>query len=120
MRIWWEGVGSTKLSGITKLMMSEGKNFPELAAYYQQEFVRPAHELVRRILRRGIARGEFAPVDVDQAIYTVLAPMIFLMLSKHSAQVCIDGDNALDPEKYIALQAETVLNGLCTPRRSEA
>jgi len=113
MQIWWEGVGSTKLSGITKLMMSEGKNFPELAAFYQQEFVRPAHELLRRILRRGIERGEFAPVDVDQAIYTILAPMIFLMLWKHSASICVDGEHAFDPEKYLAMQADTVLNGLC-------
>ena len=72
-------------SGITKLMMSEGRNFPELAEFYQQEVVRPGHTLLRRILRRGIDSGEFAPVDVDHAIYAVIAPMIFLMLWKHSA-----------------------------------
>src|SRR5882672_8323552 len=47
MRIWWERMGSTKMSGITKLMMSEGSNFPELAAFYQQEVVRPGHALLR-------------------------------------------------------------------------
>ncbi len=30
---WWERIGSTKASGITKLMMSEASNFPELAAF---------------------------------------------------------------------------------------
>ncbi|MDM0111894.1 TetR/AcrR family transcriptional regulator [Variovorax sp. J22R133] len=116
MRVWWERVGMTRISGITKLMMSEGSNFPELAAFYQQEVVRPGHSLLRRILQRGIDRGEFAPVDIDHAIYTVIAPMIFLMLWKHSARICVDNDVELDPDKYIALQAETVLNGLCATR----
>jgi len=115
MRIWWESVGSTKVAGITKLMISEGKNFPELAGFYQREFVEPAHELLRRILRRGIDRGEFAPVDVNLAIYTVLAPMVFLMLSQHS--VCFGTDDKnLDPEKLLALQTETILHGLAAPR----
>ena len=113
MRIWWESVGSTKVSGITKLMLSEGRNFPELAEFYQKEFVLPAHELLRRILRRGIERGEFAPIDVDLAIYTVLAPMVFLMLSQHSPCFGAKGNEAPDPEKLLALQIETLLNGLC-------
>ena len=113
MNVWWERVGLTKASGLTKLMMSEGANFPELAEFYRNEVVRPGHELLRRILQRGIDSGEFAPVDVDHAIYSVVAPMIFLMLWKHSAMVCVDGESALDPEKYLATQAEVVINGLC-------
>lgn len=120
MRIWWERVGSTKASGLTKLMMSEGRNFPELAEFYRREVVRPGHELLRRILQRGIDRGEFAPVDVELAIYTVIAPMIFLMLTKHAAAICVDGETEIDPEKYLAIQAETVLHGLSLPPRAPA
>jgi AcrR family transcriptional regulator len=112
MRVWWERVGMTKASGLTKLMMSEGANFPDLAEFYRQEVIRPGHALLRRILQRGIDRGEFEPVDIDHAIYGVVAPMVFLMLWKHSAMVCVDEDTSLDPEKYIATQAETVLYGL--------
>jgi len=120
MRIWWERVGSTKVSAITKLMMSEGGNFPELANFYQQEVVKPGHSLLRRVLQRGIDRGEFAPVNVDLAIYTVLAPMVFLMLWRHSTSICVDRDAPFDPDQYIALQAETVLCGLCTPTSKDA
>ena len=42
MRVWWERVGATKASGLTKLMMSEGRNFPELADFYRREVVSPA------------------------------------------------------------------------------
>jgi len=116
MRIWWERVGSTKASGLTKLMLSEGRNFPELAEFYRREVVRPGHSLMRRIIRRGIDSGEFAPVDVDHAIYAVISPMIFLMLWKHSATICVDGESDIDPEKYLAIQTEIVLNGLCKPK----
>lgn len=116
MNIWWERVGSTKASGLTKLMLSEGRNFPELAEFYRQEVVRPGHTLMRRILRRGIDSGEFAPIDVDHAIYAVIAPMIFLMLWKHSDSVCVDVDTELDPQKYLAIQAEIVIQGLIGPK----
>lgn len=91
-----ERVSSTK-TGITKLMITEGGNFPELAAFYQREVVRPAHELVRRVLQRGIDRGEFAPLDLDHALYAVVAPMMFLMLARHSVLACVDDAAALDP-----------------------
>ena len=29
-QVWWERIGATKASGITKLMFSEAQNFPEL------------------------------------------------------------------------------------------
>ncbi|VWX61989.1 TetR family transcriptional regulator [Burkholderiales bacterium 8X] len=111
MRIWWERVGSTKASGLTKLMLSEGNNFPELADFYRQEVVRPGHALLRKILKRGIDSGEFAPIDVDHAIYAVIAPMIFLMLWKHSAAICVDAQSNIEPERYLEVQAELVLNG---------
>lgn len=116
MRIWWERVGSTKASGLTKLMLSEGRNFPQLAEFYRREVVKPGHELLRRIIRRGVDSGEFAPIDVDNAIYAVISPMIFLMLWKHSAPICVDGESDIDPEKYLAIQTEIVLNGLCKPK----
>jgi TetR/AcrR family transcriptional regulator len=45
IRAWWERIGSTKVSGITKLMMSEAGNFPELATFYQQEVIRPGQRV---------------------------------------------------------------------------
>lgn len=120
MRVWWERVGLTQASGLTKLMMSEGANFPELADFYRKEVVQPGHALLRRIIQRGIDRGEFQPVDVDHTIYSVVAPMIFLMLWKHSANLCVDESDNFDPLKYIEMQADAVLYGLSTRPRAEA
>jgi AcrR family transcriptional regulator len=113
MRVWWERIGATRASGITKLMISEARNFPDLAAFYQQEVIRPSHELIRRILQRGIARGEFRPLDLDYAVFSIIAPMVFLIMMKHSLGACQPQDYPLDPERYVRCQAETLLAGLC-------
>ncbi|WP_309682084.1 TetR/AcrR family transcriptional regulator [Polaromonas sp.] len=112
MNVWWDRVGATKACGITKLMMSEARNFPEIADFYQQEVIQPGQDLIRRILSRGMARGEFRNMDLDYGIYTVIAPMIFLMLSKHSSGVCVRNDIDMDPKQYIATQVQTLLYGL--------
>lgn len=114
MLLWWHRLGSSKACGITKLMLSEADNFPELAAFYQHEVIQPAHGLIRRILQRGVERGEFAPVDMKYGVYTVLAPMLFLQLMLHSKVACIDNADAapLVPEDYLAAQVEIILDGL--------
>ena len=111
MLTWWKRIGSTKASGISKLMMSEAGNFPELAAFYQQEVIRPAQELIRRILQRGIDRGEFAVHDLDSAVYTVVAPMLLLAISLRNGGVCLSSA-LINPQKYLETQAETILHGL--------
>lgn len=112
MNSWWDRVGATKVSGITKLMVSEASNFPDIAAFYQQEVIQPAHALIRRIFQRGMDRGEFRPLDLDYAVYSVVAPMIFLILSRHSQGVCASSRLELDPKKYIASQLGLILYGL--------
>ena len=37
---WWERIGSTRISGIPKLILSEARNFPEIARFYVAEVVR--------------------------------------------------------------------------------
>jgi AcrR family transcriptional regulator len=113
MRVWWERIGATRASGITKLMISEARNFPELAAFYQQEVIRPGTDLIKRILQRGIDRGEFGPIDVEYAVFGIVAPMIFLIMMKHSLGACAPQDYQLDPEHYVETQAEMLLQGLC-------
>lgn len=113
MNTWWDHVGATKASGITKLMMSEAKNFPEIADFYQQEVIQPGQSLIRRILQRGLERGEFRDMDLDYSVYAVIAPMVFLMLSRHSMGVCIRDDIDMDPKKYVAMQVNTILYGMC-------
>jgi len=112
LRIWWERVGTSKASGIGKLIMSEARNFPDLAAFCQQELVEPCEQLICRILQRGIERGEFRPVDLQYTAYNIMGAMVFLINMKHSLGACLPLDQQLDPERFIASQAEILLHGL--------
>lgn len=119
MTSWWERIGSTKASGIPKLMMAESGNFPELTQFFQQEVVQPGNELIQRILQRGVERGEFHAVDPVYGIYSVLAPMIFLTMWKHGRGSCGDARVELDPQQYIASQLRTMLHGFSVPSTSK-
>lgn len=110
---WWERIGATPASGITKLMISEAQNFPELASFYQREVMEPGKALIRRILQRGVDRGEFRVDDMDYAIYSVIAPMIFLMMNKHSLGTCVPATEPLDPHRFVEMQTGILLQGLC-------
>jgi AcrR family transcriptional regulator len=120
LKVWWERVGATPVSGICKLMMSEAQNFPELAAFYHHEVVQPGQELICRVLQRGVERGEFRPMDVEYTAFSLTAPMLFLVMMKHSLCACLPRDYQLDPQRFIAAQTETLLHGLCIrPAASE-
>ena len=112
MIMWWERIGATRASGITKLIISEAHNFPDVTAYYQSAVIQPGHALIRRILQRGVDRGEFAVTDMDHAAYSVIAAMVFLVMSKHSMGACVPAGQALDPRRYIDSQAAIILGGL--------
>jgi AcrR family transcriptional regulator len=109
---WWERVGATRASGITKLMFSEARNFPALALFYQEQVVVPAAQLIRRILQRGVDRGEFDIPDLDYAVFSVIAPMIHLQMNQHSLGACVPEAFAIDPLRYIAAQSEILLKGM--------
>jgi TetR/AcrR family transcriptional regulator len=109
---WWRRYGATKASGISKLIISEASNFPELALFYQDEVVAPAKELVRNVLQRGIDRGEFRALDMPYVVHAVMAPLIFLVMWKHSMAPCCDPQNTIDPEKFIAQHADLMVRGL--------
>lgn len=107
---WWESIGSTRLAGIPKLMISESGNFPEIAQFYYQEVISRGHKLVGSALRRGIEKGEFRQLDVDYAVRLILAPLVMLVVWRFSFDIC--DSKCLEPEKYLEQHIDIVLNGL--------
>jgi TetR/AcrR family transcriptional regulator len=112
---WWERYGDTKASGISKLMMSEANNFPELAQFYQQEVIIPGHQLIEKVIQRGIDSGEFRQVDVEYAVFSILAPIMFLIMWKHSLSGCCPSGEKIEPVRYLRMQADIVAQGLRNP-----
>ena len=113
---WWERIGKTRASGITKLVMSEAQNFPEIAQFYQEEVIKPGNAMIRRILERGVSSGEFRQLDLEQAVHIIVAPMIFLMMWKHSMGACAASAKIVDPEQFIHMQVDVLLHGMTAPK----
>ncbi len=109
---WWERIGKTRVSGITKLVISEAQNFPEIAHFYEEEVIKPGNALIRGILERGVKSGEFRAIDTEQAVHAVVAPMIFLMMWKHSMGACAASAHIMDPEQFIHMQVDLLLFGM--------
>ncbi len=112
MTSWWERIGKTRASGITKLVMSEAQNFPEIAEFYQEEVIKPGTAMIRSILARGVQSGEFREMDLEQAVHLIVAPMIFLMMWKHSMGACATSAKIVDPEQFIHMQVDVLLHGM--------
>lgn len=111
-KVWWERIGATRASGITKLVVSEARNFPDIAAFYHREVIVPGERLIRRIFERGVERGEFEIADLDYAMFLIIAPMTYLIMMKHSIGACVPASQAIDAQRYIDMQVETLLAGL--------
>ncbi len=109
---WWTRVGSTQASGISKIMMTEGYNFPDLVSFYQREVIEPGNAMIRRILQRGVDSGEFGPIDMKYSAYLVLSPMLFLVMWKHSFGSKMPNPTDFVPADFLAAQVETLLQGL--------
>ena len=117
MHQWWQRIGMTETSGITKLVMSEASQFPDIAEFYQTEVIEPGQALMRQILRRGMASGEFRALDIEHTLHGLFAPMLFLVMWKHSLGLCAPAQPTLDPKAFIDSQLQLLLHGLLTPKK---
>jgi AcrR family transcriptional regulator len=109
-KTWWERIGSTRISGIPKLILSEARNFPEIARFYVEEVVRPGRETLAAVIRRGIERGEFRQVDAHATADLLAAPMLMISMWRNSLEPCCD--ERIDPEALIAAHVDLLARGL--------
>ncbi len=115
---WWERIGETKLSGITKLMMAESGNFPDVARFYHEEVISRSHALITRMLQRGIASGEFRTINTEHANRVIVAPVVMLMMWKHSFNAC--QMTPISAPEYLDSFLDLITNGLlASPARPD-
>lgn len=107
---WWHEYGSTKAGSIGKLIMAESGNFPETALLFAAEVVEPWHQLIRSVVERGIARGEFRPVDVPTFVEVISAPLAMLSMWENSFAPC--GAKGLAPQTFVTATIDVALAAL--------
>lgn len=109
---WWQRFGSTKLSGILKLVIAESGNFPEVAQFFSKEVAIPDRILLATILHRGIDRGEFELTDVDAAVHSWIAPLVVKAIMMHSLDARQPCDTQISPERMLRTHIELILKAI--------
>ena len=113
---WWQKIGATRLAGVTKLVISESSNFPEVARYYHDNVLVRGSALFRAVLQRGIDCGEFRPVDIESAIQVMFAPLLMLVVWRFSFNACAPDT---DPESLLETHFNLLAYGLCQPKGAQ-
>ena len=107
---WWTGIGETGFAGIPKLMIAEARNFPEVAHFYYENVIRRGRALIGAALARGMQSGEFRPMDIETTIDVLIAPILMLVIWRHSMACC--QCNPIDPRTYLAVHLDLLRQGL--------
>lgn len=105
---WWSCFSKPQMGGIMKLILGEASNFPEIARFFNDEVALPTHEVIRRLVQRGIERGEFRqPCDLDTATHLIMSPLMLKLVWNHSVGQCCKP--IIDPADFIRHHADLVL-----------
>lgn len=87
MRELWSLARSPAYQVVMRLVIAELHRFPELLAFYWEEVVCRKQQLLDRLFRRGIAAGEFRPID-PRVAGRMMASMFAMHALWASSSVC--------------------------------
>ena len=110
LRLRWNHMMRNRLSGLVKLMLAETRTYPELARFYNEEFIERNQALLRKVLQQGIERGEFRRMDTVQVARFVVAPMMFATVWRHAFEHAVGTPGTL--EDYFESALGIMLVGL--------
>lgn len=109
---WWSQIGSTNLAGIPKLMVCEARNFPDVAQFYYENVILRIRKLVAQVLERGMVQGEFRRLPLETCVDILIAGPLMQAIWRFSMGPCQHHPH--DPEAFLNLHLELILNGLAT------
>ncbi|MBS0354837.1 MAG: TetR/AcrR family transcriptional regulator [Proteobacteria bacterium] len=119
---WWQKVGMTDLGGISKLIIAEAGNFPEVARYHHEAVIVRWMALLGSAIDIGIERGVFRPLDVPTLRQLVFFPLLMLSVWKNSMAGCVAGCTApgLVSDTYFDTYFDMIFRGLLVAPREES
>ena len=110
LRLRWNHMARIRLSGMVKLLLAGTGEHPELARFYNDEFIERNQRLLRQVLQMGVDRGEFRPLDVTNVARVVIAPMLFATVWRQSYEQAVNAPLELDT--YFEAALDLLLAGI--------
>lgn len=104
-------MASPDMAFLPRLIVGEGRNFPELARFYHDTAMICVLGAIERLIVHGIARGEFACPDPKTASRSVAGGIIFAALWRNVFEPV--GAEPVDIDWLAENHSAMVLYGLC-------
>lgn len=99
---------NSDLRVLMRMIIAEGRTFPELTEFYYRESVSKGRAVIERIVARGIERGEFRRGAVADLPMVIVAPAIMAAVWK----MTFEPQAPIASERFVAAHIDLVLNGL--------
>lgn len=99
---------ATRRKDIARLVISEAGRFPDLAAFYHREVVSRGMAVIRAIVERGIAKGEFTSDAAARFPQLVAAPLLVAIVWTGM----FDRSEKLDTGGLLDAHADLLIRGL--------
>jgi AcrR family transcriptional regulator len=106
----WNVIRQPEMVRIARLVHAELANFPELARFYFEEVVLRSRSLLRQILERGTATGEFRTVSHDFVLRAV--PSLLVHGAMYQRGFGAYDPHALTDEELVEGILDLVLHGV--------
>ena len=113
VRGWWQLLGNKEAACIHRLVGAELSSFPELGRFYFEEVIARTHRLIAALVARGVASGEFRPVQCEYAIRG-LPSLVIHAIDSQRFFAPFDPD-ALEDAEVIAGILDLYFHGVLAP-----
>jgi AcrR family transcriptional regulator len=100
------------VGAVAKMVISESRNFPELAKVWHDEVVSKALGTMTALIEMAQARGEVRPGDARLHSFTLMGPMLMGIIYRETLEPI--GGEPLDLAALARQHVETLLAGLLT------
>ncbi len=106
-RLYQAAFGSD-LEVLIRIVVTEGRHFPDLARAYHDRIVASGRDLLGGIVARGIASGQFRDGPASRQPMILIAPLLMAAVWR----MLFDPLDPLDLEAFIDAHVDLILNGL--------
>lgn len=99
---------SSRIHDLIRLLIAEGPKHPDLTEFYYDEVASRAIGLLKSIVDRGVARGEFQRTPLQDFPQLIVAPMLMAVVWK----LLMERHHPLDAERLLEAHVELLLQVL--------
>ncbi len=97
---------------LVRLLIADGRRFPDLGDFYHDEVIAKGIATFRMIIWRGIATGEFRHSSAEDFPHLLIAPCIAMSNWK----LMFGERHSINVDKYAEAHLQFVLAAVCRPR----